>query len=380
MTADVSIAIVNFNTVDYIAPLLETIRAQEYTVDGRPGVTEVILIDNASKGEDSWGLSELVADDVKLVQNTQNTGYAQANNQGFHVATGTYHMVLNPDTRLLPGCLENLVGFLEAHPDVTMVGPKAYMDLDETMVMPPNELPTPELLSKQAEAQRDNAAAAENLERRTRFSWAYWSAEEPIEVEMLSGCCFLFRRSFLEGEHLFDPGYPLYYEDTDLFLRLKRRGEKMVFVPDAGMVHFFSRSAYTHAKGAEYRHDLSQDRYFEKHFGEEGTAACRDARASGLAVKAEGSHVRPMDFEEITAFDRPPEFYVDPAHTNYYVEMAGNPSFTLAAAIFPKEDGWFTLSDTMWEQIGPTKYWLRCVDRESLQTLQAWELEKEEDF
>jgi hypothetical protein len=60
--------------------------------------------------------------------------------------------------------------------------------------------------------------------------------------------------------------------------------------------------------------------------------------------------------------------------------MSGNPSFTLAAAMFPTEDGWFTLSDTMWEQIGPTTYWLRCVDRDSLKTLQAWELEKEEDF
>ncbi len=379
-TVDVSIAIVNFNTVDFLAPLIETIRSQEYTVDGRSGNTEIILIDNASKGEDSWGLSELEAEDVRVIQNTQNTGYAQANNQGFHVARGTYHMVLNPDTRLLPNCLERLVGYLEVNTDVAMVGPKAFMDLDETMVMPPNELPTPQLLAKQSAAQKDEGAAEDNLDRRTRFSWSYWSATEPIEVDMLSGCCFLFRRSLLEDQHLFDPGFPLYYEDTDLFLRLKEQGEKMVFVPDAGMVHFFSRSAYTHARGAEYRHDLSQDRYFEKHFGAEGLKVCQDARESGLAVKMDNCHIRPMDFEEIAAFDRPPEFYVDPSHTNYYVEMAGNPSFTLAAAMFPTEEGWFTISDSMWEQIGPTTYWLRCVDRDSLQTQQAWELEKEEDF
>ena len=46
-TIDVSIAIVNFNTVDFIEPLIETIRAQVYTIDGRPGVTEIILIDKA---------------------------------------------------------------------------------------------------------------------------------------------------------------------------------------------------------------------------------------------------------------------------------------------------------------------------------------------
>ena len=170
-TVDVSIAIVNFNTVDFLAPLIETIRSQEYTVDGRSGNTEIILIDNASKGEDSWGLSELEAEDVRVIQNTQNTGYAQANNQGFHVARGTYHMVLNPDTRLLPNCLERLVGYLEVNTDVAMVGPKAFMDLDETMVMPPNELPTPQLLAKQSAAQKAEGAAEDNLDRRTRFSW-----------------------------------------------------------------------------------------------------------------------------------------------------------------------------------------------------------------
>ena len=67
---------------------------------------------------------------------------------------------------------------------------------------------------------------------------------------------------------------------------------------------------------------------------------------------------------------------MDSRHDNYYMEIAGNPIFTLAAATFPGEEGHFTISGSMWSELGPNVYWVRIVSRDSLETLQAWEVTK----
>ena len=77
-TPDLSLVIVNFNSAHFVERLVESIRAQDWAVDGRPGRLEMIVIDNASKGEDAAELEAMQADDLHVVVNTVNTGYGQA--------------------------------------------------------------------------------------------------------------------------------------------------------------------------------------------------------------------------------------------------------------------------------------------------------------
>lgn len=378
MSVDVSIVVVNFNSVAYLSALLDTVRRQEFKTDGRPGTFEVVIIDNASRGEDSAVIEKFAEDPrVRFLQNLGNQGYALANNQGYHVARGRYHMILNPDTLLLPGCLQELVAHLEKNPDTAMVGPMAYMDPECTVMMPPNELPTPEWYGLQIDSQTEKDAALANLLRRTRFSYPYWMTNEPLEMEMLSGCCVMFRRELYDGTWPFDPGYPLYYEDTDMFMVLTKRQKKMMHIPSAKIVHYFSRSAYTHTKGAQFRHRLSENRYFKKHFGDDGFRKYEAAKAKLESHLASGEPpVEIFPFEEVRAASRPPEFYVDSKFKNYYGEMSGNPLFTLAAAFLPVGDGYFTLSQSMWDGLGCGTYWARTVDKDTKATQQAWIVHK----
>ena len=63
----------------------------------------------------------------------------------------------------------------------------------------------------------------------------WWSAKEPIETEMLSGCCLFMRRAVVEElGYVMDPRYPLYFEDTDLFRTLRKMGYKVVHHGGAG--------------------------------------------------------------------------------------------------------------------------------------------------
>lgn len=373
---DLSIVIVNFNSSHFVERLVESIRAQEWAVEGRPGRHEIIVIDNASKGEDADALEHMQAPDLRLIVNTVNTGYGQANNQGYALARGRLHMVLNPDAVLLPGCLAGLVGHLDSHPETAMVSPMAYMDPAVQVLVPPNQLPTPELHALQTRAQLDREAFVENLTERTRFSYEYWTATGPLELSMLSGSCFVFRRGLPGDEPLFDPGFPLYYEDTDLFLRLHRAGERLVFLPEAKFLHFWSQSADTHPRGAQERGRIAEERYFKKHFGDEGYASFMKHRQMARETRDAGKHIVPFDFEEIAGGEGPPVFPLDHAPDAYFIEMAGNPIFTLAAGFFPSEAGGFTVSTEMWFMLPEGRYYLRAVSRSSLETLHAWQVDK----
>jgi GT2 family glycosyltransferase len=375
-TPDLSIVIVNFNSAHFVERLVDSIRAQEWMVEGRPGRHEIIVIDNASKGEDAASLEALRAPDLEIVINTVNCGYGQANNQGYALSSGRLHMVLNPDAILLPGCLHELCRHLDEHEETAMVSPMAFMDPTAQVLMPPNQLPTPELYDLQTRAQVDHAAAAENLAERTRFSYEYWIAEEPLELAMLSGSCFVFRRGLTGEEPLFDPGFPLYYEDTDLFLRLHRAGERLVYLPAAKFLHFWSQSADTNPRGAQERCRIAERRYFRKHFGQEGLESYLANRQRALDTKEAGAHIVPFDFEEIFAQEAPPIFPLAQAPGDYFIEMAGNPIFTLAAGFFPREEGGFTVSPEMWFMLPQGRYFLRAVSRDTLETLHAWRVDK----
>ncbi|MCB9832274.1 MAG: glycosyltransferase family 2 protein [Planctomycetes bacterium] len=376
MAPDLSIVVVNFNSAHFIAPLLDSIAAQDFEVAGRPGRYEVIIVDNASRGDDAARLEELRSDRVAVILNTANVGYGPANNQGFHLARGRYHMILNPDARFLDGCFRALIDVLERDPEAAVVGPLAYMDPEATCMMPPNEAPSPELIALQTLAQTDHEAAARNLRERTRFAHRYWAAEEPIEMEMLSGSCLVFRRELYATEWPFDPGYPLYFEDSDLFLRLRRAGRKLLHVPAARMLHYWSQSADRHVRGAQYRHRLSARRFFLKHFGEEGLRIHEENLAQSLETHRLGRHIMPFEFEEVATGREAPAFDLGQPAADYFVEFAGNPIFTLAIGMFPRADGPFQVSQIMWEQVGPGTYYIRAVSRRNLETLKAWKIRK----
>ena len=114
--ADVTIIIVNWNTRVILRDCLRSVYQNAGSVD-----FEVIVVDNAS----SDGSVEMVRaefDKVQLIANSDNRGFAAANNQGMAVATGRYVLLLNSDTIVLDGAIAKSVAFADAHPDAAVVG------------------------------------------------------------------------------------------------------------------------------------------------------------------------------------------------------------------------------------------------------------------
>ena len=115
---DLAIIIVNFNTRDYLRNCLTSI------YDSRGDFTfEVCVVDNAS----SDGSVDVVRDEfpqVRLIANTENVGFAQANNQAIQATDTPYLATLNNDTRPDPTWLEHMVGAMEADAGIGMVAAK----------------------------------------------------------------------------------------------------------------------------------------------------------------------------------------------------------------------------------------------------------------
>lgn len=118
---DLSILIVNYNTCQLTVDCLRSVFASEteYTY-------EVILIDNNSKDESIQTIRELFPR-VKLIENTENTGFAKANNQGMEVAEGRYMLLLNSDTIIQQDTIQTMVAFMDYNPIIGASGCKIVL-------------------------------------------------------------------------------------------------------------------------------------------------------------------------------------------------------------------------------------------------------------
>ncbi len=370
---DLSVVVVSFNSAALVDRLIPTLIADSFHVEGRPGSLEIIVIDNASPDDDQALFDSLARwPMVRLLRNAHNVGYSLANLQGLHLARGKWHLVSNPDVLVQPGCLNALFRALE-QTRAAIVGPLATMDPEGLVLMPPNDLPDPSTESLVQLGRRHDGIARYQLHERSRRAHAAWTASSPLPMDMLSGGFFLAARATLERYGFLDPTYPLYYEDTDLFRRYRAQGQTLFHVPDARIVHLFSRSTFSRFRGAMYRNRIGRDRYFSTHFGAAGLRTLETVLARAVARDCDGQ--APFPLEILPPNSNPPTVDL-PDVPGAFLEIAGQARFSLAVGLFPPAPGSFTWPRTWWESLPSVHYWCRAVDPSTGRTLKAWRVTK----
>lgn len=230
---DLSIIIVNYKTKDKTLACLQAIEEA-----GLGALAyEIIVVDNAS-GDDLSPLAEAYPR-ARVIQSASNLGMGGGNNLGAREAKGDFILVLNPDTRVRPGAIEALHGFLRARPEVGIAGPKLLNpdgSLQYSCLRFP-KLHTPILrrtfLGRFAPAHLDN------------FLMKDFDHAETREVDWLMGSCLLVRREILDRDgRLFDEKYFMYFEDTDLCRRAQRKHNyKVAYHPAAEVFHDHARES-----------------------------------------------------------------------------------------------------------------------------------------
>lgn len=194
---------------------------------------EVFLVDNASTDD---SLSGLEADfpGLRLIRNAANVGYARANNQALRLATGRYVLLLNPDVVLAPKALATALAYLDAHPAVSILGPK--------VLLPDGRLDPPARRSFKTPATYlyKMLGLSRLFRRHPRFGRYYLSFlndDQLVEVDAVVGAFLLIRRSIIERIGLLDERFFMYCEDEDWCWRAKQAGGRVVYHPGVVVHH-----------------------------------------------------------------------------------------------------------------------------------------------
>jgi GT2 family glycosyltransferase len=222
---------------------------------------EGILVDN---GSDEIGRALLESLPFERIDAGANRGFAGGVNLGVERSRAETILVMNPDVRVLPGCLAALVDSLES--GAAIAGPRFYWDGARRMLLPPAEQRsrTAELLALLATRGERWAVVARRRWR--RHARRHWQARSPLASYALSGSLLAISRAAWEQVGPFDEGYRLYFEETDWLRRAERAGLPARYVPAAEAVHLHGRSAVQEPRAGGWFEESAR-RFRERHYG-----------------------------------------------------------------------------------------------------------------
>jgi len=110
-----SVIIPSYNTKTVtkqcIESLLKTLQMEDLDF-------EIIVIDNASTDGTVKLLTSLRINELRVIQNKKNLGFAKANNQGLETAKGEYILFLNSDVIIKKLQFKRLLNYLDSRPEV----------------------------------------------------------------------------------------------------------------------------------------------------------------------------------------------------------------------------------------------------------------------
>ncbi len=210
----VSVVIVCTNDRQHMAECLGSLQDSTY-----PGI-EVIVADNGS----SDGSVEYIRGTfplVRIVELGKNLGFPEANNRAFRVAQGKYIFQLNPDTRIDPHCIEELVVAMEADETIEVAAAKMKIYFE------PDVLNSAGIVANQILYACDRGA----------FELDRGQYDTPAEVIAGCGGALMVRRTLIERIGGLDARFFMYYEDLDFGIRAWLSGARVLFIPQAVVYH-----------------------------------------------------------------------------------------------------------------------------------------------
>jgi GT2 family glycosyltransferase len=277
---DFSVIIVSWNAQHYLMPCLDSLFE---TVKNRP--FEVFVVDNASTDGSPEAVEERYPS-VTVIRNTQNLGFAKANNIALKQSVGKYLFLINSDVKILDGCIEEMIQFMDHHSEAGLAGPKI---LNSDGSLQPH--------CRYAPSRWNTFCETVGLHRLGK-RWPVFSGQFMLhfphdtvcDVEVLSGCFWVVRKTAFDQVGGLDEGFFFYGEDIDWCCRYRKMGWKVLFNPKARAIHYGGGSS----ENSPIRFYLELQRadlqYWLKHHGRFGRFyyACMILLRQGIRMAVEG--------------------------------------------------------------------------------------------
>ncbi len=221
----IAIIILNWNGVD------DTIECINSLLQSTYDRFKIIVVDNASHGNDVARLKEKFSSNIDIFENSRNDGYAQGNNIGIHRARNKYHpdhfWILNNDTVVHVDALAELVKYVQQNPDRAIVGSYIqYWQSDLVYCL---------------------GGGVMNLWTGIDYLWGAKidsrSSFIPKNFSYISGCSLFFSTKVITSIKGFDPDYFLYGEEVDFCFRSIKAGYQLGYADHSVIYHKSASSA-----------------------------------------------------------------------------------------------------------------------------------------
>ncbi len=230
---------------------------------------EIILIDNAST-DDTFTLLENFQNDVTVIRNDENQGFATAVNQGIQASRAPFILLLNPDAVIDASSIQRLKEYLDQHSTVAAVAPKMLFPDGRIQ---PSRGSFPSLLHTLAHLYRLKRLLPDDekiMHGPLKILGSIFRQYSPLPdedetVDYTTGACVLLRRSAVDEVGGLDEYFFLYYEEIDLARRLKNEGYSWVFLNTASATHTVASSSSKAPLRPFYERYKSMCYYFRKH-------------------------------------------------------------------------------------------------------------------
>lgn len=217
----VSVVTPNYNGEKFLKTFFESLENDsEY-------IGEVIIVDNGSgDGSKDYIKNNSFSFPVRLVENTENTGFAPAVNQGILKAENEYIFSLNNDTEVKKGSIKSLVDLISSDDNIFSVQAKMLQYKNKDLI--------------------DDVGDEYNLLAWTKKTGENHNSSEFREVKDIFSACAgaaMYKKSLLIQIGMFDDNYFAYMEDVDLAIRSRIYGYRNLLCPDAIVYHIGSATS-----------------------------------------------------------------------------------------------------------------------------------------
>ena len=255
----IDIVIVTYKSYGYLERCISSI----YEDSSSQGfIQDIIVVDNAPS-DTYWDSRPRIFDNVVVLKSEKNLGFAQAVNLGIKKCSAAYILLLNPDTIVNGNMIARSVAFMDQHPKVGIIGPK-ILNGDGSVQGSARGFPKPftglfgrsTLLTKwfpKNPITRQNVLTAKS------------DGITPMEVDWVSGACMVVRRKALDDVGHMDERFFMYWEDADWCKRMWQSGWKVVYFPQAHIVHYVGGSSEKRLLASVVEFHKSCYRLFEKY-------------------------------------------------------------------------------------------------------------------
>lgn len=222
---DLSIIIVNYNTKEL------TLACVDSVLRSNPKMSyEIILVDNGSTDGSQEFFDKIRGNKLRIILHKKNLGFSKANNSAIQKAMGQFILLLNSDTEVKRGSIDEIYDFAKHTPLVGLVGPK-LLNPDGSTQASVFRFPTLKRAIKQYW-----------LGQKGFYEKYSPKGEKPVEVEALVAAALLITPLARKKVGMLDERYFMYFEDLELCRKVREAGLKVYYYPQAEVYHHHGAS------------------------------------------------------------------------------------------------------------------------------------------